>query len=157
MYDATDDPYTYENSTVLINKLNLREQAKLDDFEAEITNARAGEPLPSGSLNFAHFCAISSSSVSRSLRLGRHSTNSTHFEAGATHSASPSISIPKQAKLFADLKAAHYFEGLPAKDFAERAAHFLAELNAIHVFREGNGRTQLTFFAMLGRSCRPYA
>lgn len=28
-------------------------------------------------------------------------------------------------------------------------AHFLAELNAIHAFREGNGRTQLTFFALL--------
>ena len=33
--------------------------------------------------------------------------------------------------------------------FAEKAAHFLAELNAIHAFREGNGRTQLTFFALL--------
>jgi fido (protein-threonine AMPylation protein) len=41
MYDATDDPYTYENSTVLVNKLDLRGQGELDDFEAEITNARA--------------------------------------------------------------------------------------------------------------------
>ena len=32
MYDATDDPYTYENSTVLINKLDLRDQGELDDF-----------------------------------------------------------------------------------------------------------------------------
>ena len=24
MYDAIDDPYTYENSTVLVNKLDLR-------------------------------------------------------------------------------------------------------------------------------------
>ena len=58
MYDATDDPYTYENSTVLVNKLDLRDQGELDDFEAEITNARAGEPLPEGNLDFAHFCAI---------------------------------------------------------------------------------------------------
>jgi len=36
MYDATDDPYTYENSTVLVNKLDLREQTALDEFEAEI-------------------------------------------------------------------------------------------------------------------------
>ena len=41
MYDATDDPYTYENSTILVNKLDLRDQGELDDFEAEITNARA--------------------------------------------------------------------------------------------------------------------
>ncbi|WP_349253678.1 Fic family protein [Bradyrhizobium sp. CB82] len=36
-----------------------------------------------------------------------------------------------------------------AKDFAAKAAHFLAELNAIHPFREGNGRTKLTFLTLL--------
>lgn len=47
------------------------------------------------------------------------------------------------------MKTNKYLEKLSAKEFAEQAAHFLAELNAIHVFREGNGRTQLTFFAVL--------
>ncbi|WP_225130127.1 MULTISPECIES: Fic family protein [unclassified Bradyrhizobium] len=28
-------------------------------------------------------------------------------------------------------------------------AHFLSELNVIHAFREGNGRTQLSFFLLL--------
>jgi hypothetical protein len=46
MYDAIDDPYTYENSTVLINLIDLHDQGELDDFEAEISNARAAEPLP---------------------------------------------------------------------------------------------------------------
>jgi cell filamentation protein len=43
---------------VLVNKLDLRDQGELDDFEAEITNARAGEPLPEGDLDFAHFCLV---------------------------------------------------------------------------------------------------
>jgi cell filamentation protein len=58
MYDATDDPYTYENSTVLVNKLNLRNQDDLDAYEAEISNARSGEPLPEGELDFEHYCAV---------------------------------------------------------------------------------------------------
>lgn len=58
MYDAIDDPYTYKNSTVLINKLDLREQAELNAFEAEISSARADEPLPDGNLDFAHYRAI---------------------------------------------------------------------------------------------------
>ena len=41
MYDAVEDPYTYKNSTVLKNKLDLRDQAELDAFEAEISSARA--------------------------------------------------------------------------------------------------------------------
>jgi cell filamentation protein len=39
--------------------------------------------------------------------------------------------------------------GLEAEAFAKKAAHFLAELNAIHPFREGNGRTQLSFLTLL--------
>ena len=46
MYDAIDDPYTYKNSTVLVNRLDLRTQTELDAFEAEISTARAEEPLP---------------------------------------------------------------------------------------------------------------
>jgi hypothetical protein len=55
MYDAIDDPYTYENSTVLVNKLDLHEQAELDAFVAEISSARADEPLPEGNLDFTHY------------------------------------------------------------------------------------------------------
>ncbi len=47
------------------------------------------------------------------------------------------------------MKAARHFRDLTPAAFAAKAAHFLAELNAIHPFREGNGRTQLTFFALL--------
>jgi len=58
MYDAADDPYTYENSTVLMNKLDLRIQEELDAFEAEISTARAEEPLPEGGLDFTHYKAV---------------------------------------------------------------------------------------------------
>jgi len=58
--------------------------------------------------------------------------------------------IESQAnKLFGELKIANFFQDLAPKDFAENAAHFLGELNAIHAFREGNGRSQLAFFDML--------
>jgi cell filamentation protein len=148
MYDAVDDPYTYENSTVLINKLDLRDQAELDDFEAEISSARANEPLPEGNLDFAHYCAVH-----------RHLFQDVYEWAGTPRT----VRISKQGnpfcfpehiraqanKLFADLKARKYLEELSANEFVEGAAHFLAELNAIHAFREGTGRAQLTFFALL--------
>jgi cell filamentation protein len=38
---------------------------------------------------------------------------------------------------------------LSTNEFAEKSAQFLADLNAIHAFREGNGRTQLSFFLLL--------
>lgn len=38
---------------------------------------------------------------------------------------------------------------MTAASFATEAAHFVAEFNAIHPFREGNGRAQLTFLTVL--------
>jgi cell filamentation protein len=58
MYDAVDDPYTYPNSTVLVNRLDLRSQDELEAFEGEISSARAEEPLPDGLLDFAHYKAV---------------------------------------------------------------------------------------------------
>jgi cell filamentation protein len=52
-------------------------------------------------------------------------------------------------KLFSDLKWKRYLAALSSDAFANGAAHFLATLNAIHPFREGNGRTQTTFLALL--------
>ncbi len=152
MYDAIDDPYTYENSTVLVNKLGLRDQSALDDFEAEISNARADEPLPEGELDFAHYCAVRKhlfqdvrydwAGIPRTVRISKQGNPfcfPEHVDAQAS-------------QLFSELKAAKFLEELPPAEFSTKAAHFLAELNAIHAFREGNGRTQLTFFCPVGGS-----
>ncbi|WP_411287682.1 Fic family protein, partial [Phenylobacterium sp.] len=58
--------------------------------------------------------------------------------------------IPEQMRrLFRKVRDADYLRELNAPAFATDAAAFLAELNAIHPFREGNGRTQTTFLAAL--------
>jgi cell filamentation protein len=44
-----------------------------------------------------------------------------------------------------------YLRGLSRHEFLHRLTHYLAEVNAIHPFREGNGRTQRAFFRQLGR------
>jgi cell filamentation protein len=55
-------------------------------------------------------------------------------------------------RLFGQLQRARYLSGLTADEFARSGGNFLAELNAVHPFREGNGRTQLAYFAMLAES-----
>jgi cell filamentation protein len=55
----------------------------------------------------------------------------------------------EMTRVFSDLKSQAYLRGRSRREFARGAAHFLADLNAIHPFREGNGRTQLTFLALL--------
>lgn len=47
------------------------------------------------------------------------------------------------------LKDQDFLRSLNAEEFAIQAAHFLSELNVIHPFREGNGRTQMIFLGLL--------
>jgi cell filamentation protein len=148
MYDAVEDPYTYKNSTVLKNKLDLRNQAELDAFEAEISSARAEEPLPEGTLDFKHYCAIHHhlfqdvydwAGQPRTVRIAK----------GGNPFCFPENIHDKATNLFEELRQASHLRNLEAREFAHNAAHFLAELNAVHAFREGNGRSQLSFFALL--------
>ena len=57
------------------------------------------------------------------------------------------------AGIFAELAEEECLKGLPEADFVERSAYYLAEINALHPFREGNGRTQRQFIRQLGHDC----
>lgn len=54
-------------------------------------------------------------------------------------------------ELAAKIRDANYLRDLPREQFAERTADLFAELNTIHPFREGNGRTQRVFFEQLAK------
>ena len=112
------------------------------------TALRADEPLPAGRFSVRHYQAIH-----------RHLFQDVYAWAGRFRTVRISRggnmfcypeSIPGQmASLFADLRRARFLRDLSTKDLVREAASFLATLNAIHPFREGNGRTQLTFMALL--------
>src|SRR4030081_3294572 len=58
MYEAIADPYCYPGTTVLIDRLGLRDQAKLDALEAEMTAQRFQESFSSGRFSYRHWRAV---------------------------------------------------------------------------------------------------
>jgi len=54
--------------------------------------------------------------------------------------------------IFLKLVSHKWFRGLNKEQFAIKAAHFLAGINAVHPFRDGNGRTQMTFMVLLAEN-----
>ena len=55
----------------------------------------------------------------------------------------------EMTRLLNALSNEKHLKGLNYAAVATRAAHYLIELNAIHPFREGNGRTQHAFLGLL--------
>ncbi|MEV4410485.1 Fic family protein [Catellatospora sp. NPDC049609] len=55
------------------------------------------------------------------------------------------------AEVFGTLAKERFLRGLARPAFVDRLTHYFAEINAIHPFREGNGRAQRAFFRQLSR------
>jgi len=56
------------------------------------------------------------------------------------------------AEIFGRLAKERNLKGLGPVQFSDRAAYYFGELNALHPFREGNGRTQREFISHLAQS-----
>jgi cell filamentation protein len=148
MYESTPDSYCYPGSAVLINRLGLRDQAELNAFEAFITAQRGEEPLPHGRLGYAHYRAIHHH-LFQDVFDWAGKVRTVRIAKGGSMFCYPEHIAAEMRKLFAQLGAARFLRGLSAEEFARQSAHVLAELNAIHPFREGNGRAQLTYLTLL--------
>lgn len=148
-YDAFDDPYSYKGTATLKNKLGLRDADQLEAFELEMTTIRAREPLPRGSYDALHY-----------RRVHRHLFQDVYTWAGKYRTVRtakggnpfcfPEYIDAQMNRLFSTIEAA--LNATDADVFVLEAARFLGELNAVHPFREGNGRSQLAFMAMIGEA-----
>lgn len=133
---------------MLRNRAGLTDPDELEAFEVLSVTQRSEEPLPDGAFDPAHFQAVHG-----------HLFQDVYDWAGAPRTirifkdnspfAYPETFGRELDKLFGGLHARDYLRGRDLDAFAAGAAHFLGELNAIHLFREGNGRAQTAFLAML--------
>jgi cell filamentation protein len=147
-YDAFDDPYAYPGTTVLRNKLHIRDAQKLQEFEVEASSQRANEALPNGRLSATHYCAVHRHLFQDVYAwAGRYRTVRT--AKGGNWFCYPEYIGRQMSILFTDLKDKSYFRSTARSEFVKGAAEFLSVLNVIHPFREGNGRSQLSFIYLI--------
>jgi cell filamentation protein len=147
-YGSGTDAYCYPGTTVLKNRAGIHDQNALAEFETTMVRDRMESGPPPGKLDKSHYYA-----------LHRHFFQDVYVWAGKPRTTRigkagnwfcfPDFIDSELDRLFAELKAKKHLLGLPLDAFAREAAHFIAEVNAIHPFREGNGRTQLAFLRLL--------
>lgn len=154
--DDPADPYLYEGTGVLRNILGIRDAAKLQAFETAATIARDAEisssPLPE-KFSFEHLKAIHG-----------HIFQDVYVWAGKVRK----VDMSKDGSFFAhhrmiesygskvlgpvDRERKEWIADPRGSDIPARLAYFLGEINALHPFREGNGRTQRIFIGQLAET-----
>lgn len=147
----TDRDYCYPPSfTVLRNKLDVRDAPTLEAAERQFVTQRLLETIPAGDFDLARLKAIH-----------RHLFQDIYEWAGEIRTVEiekeDSRFQPKRfievgmADIHSRILAAAYFQGSSPAAFAEGAGPVLGDVNHVHPFREGNGRTQLQYLKQLAR------
>ena len=143
----------YPGTTVLVNKLGLKNQEALDAAESvaaalhfvEIESEPSVAPF-----TFDYYCSLHKRLFgdlydwAGELRTIDLSKNGTTFY--------PASSLRELANAkFKRLETMNEFSGLKRAQLVDEITDFYHELNMLHPFREGNGRTQRLFFTLLLR------
>jgi len=150
---VAEDPYLYPGTSVLKNIPGIRDAEEQRAFEGRATAFRILElqrrPIV-GNFDRTHLQAIHKHIFQDVYEWAGKLRTVEIAKPGSPFFAFERFLVPSLDKLTAQLKAQGQLRGLAADDFAIRAGHYLGEVNAIHPFREGNGRTQQEFVRELG-------
>jgi cell filamentation protein len=145
-----EDPYADPVTGVLRNKLGLSAARELQTAEREITHAALiflkEAPVPP-SYDLRHLCAIHRR-IFGDIYDWAGQLGTVAIAKGSWFCLPQYIESPV-AEIFRALHGESLLRGLPREMFAERLTYYLGEINAIHPFREGNGRAQRAFFEQL--------
>lgn len=147
---AHDD--CYPGTSVLINKLNIRTQAQLDENELVLTSAKnlqiELEPM-NEEPDFAYL-----------KQLHRIMFGELYDWAGTIRTINmsklrtafcPADQIESlAAEIFSRLQGLHYFRDCSREELIAELADLYDSLNYLHPFREGNGRVQRLYFSSAG-------
>ena len=141
----------YENSSVLINKFDIRDEQELEMMERNITGylmAQATIEIPFKNVDFEFY-----------KNLHKYIFNEIYDWAGTVRKVEmsksatqfcPVAKIEERAgTIFNRLKAQNYLKDFKGEEFINEFVDLYCELNYLHPFREGNGRVQRLFLLML--------
>ena len=147
-----EDPYSDPVTGVPYNKLGLGTAAGLEAAEREITHAAlilVDESPVSPSYDLPHLQEIHKR-IFGDIYEWAGQIRTVAIAKGAMFCL-PQYIDSSAAVIFGELHDEDCLRGLRRDAFVGRLAHYLGEVNALHPFREGNGRAQRAFFGQLAR------
>lgn len=143
------DPYCYPAGNLLRNKLRIRNTKTLLEAELTLTSLRAATlELGPANMGLPWLCFIHHTLFQdlyewagklRTVDIYQDDTRYCHFDY-----------LEKEGNaVMQQLEDEDYLCGLSAADISVRLAHYYAEINMLHPFRNGNGLAQRVFFEQL--------
>ena len=151
LYEARNSIYCYKDSDVLVNKFDIHDNKKLEEIERKIVLAKLYELRQNrqiGNFDIAHFVGIHKFLFEDIYPFAGLFRNE-NIAKGNFSFAEWEYIEDELKKLLENLKEENYLQNLDRDTFIKRLSYYMAELNVLHPFREGNGRTIREFIRQL--------
>ena len=150
-YGSKDSKYCYPGTNVLKNKLDIKDKKLLEEADSLYSAQRLlelqADPIE-GAFDLEHLKKIHYY-IFQDLYEFAGEIREEDIIKGNTHFAKSQYIVQNAKKLFKELKNENNLSETSLKQFANRAAYYMAELNIIHPFRDGNGRAIREFIRCL--------
>ena len=143
-----DIEYCYPDSNILVNKLNITNSDDLSVAEREITSVKlayAKQNKIKGNFDLKHLQKIHKF-LFEDIYSWAGKLRHVNIAKGNQFCLVQNLESYAESVFF-KLKAENYL--VDAENVPERLAYYLSEINVLHPFREGNGRTQRLFIEYL--------
>lgn len=149
----SDSKYCYPGTDVLINRFDIRDAAALKRIERDLTSVNIAalptSPLP-GCFDLRHLQAIHKAIFQDIYPFAGQLR--TVAIAKSNPFCLPQYIEPMAGDIFDKLRRDRFLRGLTKEQYCEKLAFYSGEINALHPFREGNGRTQRIFLQELSKA-----
>jgi cell filamentation protein len=150
-YEGSEN-YCYPGTDILKNKLGIRDDVALTVAEREITSLKLLKlyKIPTvEEFNFETLCKIHEIIFEDIYEwAGQIRRGDFLLKGNSIFCRGPYI-VENAKIIFGNISNENDLCGLNKSEFVERMAYYMGEINALHPFREGNGRTAREFFRQL--------
>jgi len=146
-----DEKYCYPNTNVLKNKCNIEDANKLMRYEREISNIMVEEVYrkvdKKKKIGLSFFFDIHKT-LFGSIYEWAGKIRTVDIAKGTLFCRTFAIESELN-RVFNELEQDNYLKGYSKTELCDKMAYYMSEINAIHPFREGNGRTQRLYMEIL--------
>lgn len=151
MYESKNSVYCYKGTNVLVNKMNIKDPIALKNYETSVIGLKLmalSKQGITGKFDVSHIVSIHKflfediypfAGLFRTENIAKDYFQFAEWE----------YIESELTRLLSELKSENFLANLTKEKFAERLAYYWAELNVLHPFREGNGRTTREFLRQL--------
>ena len=144
------DVYVYPNTNILINNYDIKNSEQLEIIESQAYTVAKLKGVPFGDFSFKHFKNIHKTLFGKVYPWAGEIRN-VDITKGDTFFCRHEFIETEFNKLTKELKTENYLFNYKHElnTIIVRLAYYFSEINAIHPFREGNGRTIREFIGQL--------